>query len=306
MVATRDHYIDHLEPVWTELRRRGAAGTAYLTADTVGRLPGAVVQGVAVPVNPTLVASFRDIGRCGKAPIIRMQHGSGQMYEGIPIPEGIDLWLTNGSEDTDGLVHRGIPGRRIIPVGSPYLDRWTGYRRTLGEVPNVVFACHWDQNGVPEQRGAFLHYIDAIADLKATSLHPIGHAHPRFMEVARVRYEDAGIPILETFDDVMHYGDVLVADNTSALYLFAATDRPVVVLDAPWYRRGASHGLRVWSCSDVGIRVTEKHLVREAIWRALQDPEEVARKRRAIIDRVYTNLGTATAAAADAITSRYA
>jgi hypothetical protein len=62
---------------------------------------------------------------------------------------------------------------------------------------------------------------------------------------------------------------VLVFDNTSVGYEFAATGRPVVVLDPPWYRPSVAHGLRFWDAANVGIRVADPAALPEAVERAL-------------------------------------
>ena len=49
-------------------------------------------------------------------------------------------------------------------------------------------------------------------------------------------YEAHGIEYVPDFDDVLRRADVYACDNSSTLYEFASTGRPVVVLNAPWYR----------------------------------------------------------------------
>ena len=60
---------------------------------------------------------------------------------------------------------------------------------------------------------------------------------------------------MRDFDEVMERSTLYICDNSSTLYEFASTGRPVVVLNAPWFRRDIEHGLRFWEHADVGVSV---------------------------------------------------
>jgi CDP-glycerol glycerophosphotransferase (TagB/SpsB family) len=78
-----------------------------------------------------------------------------------------------------------------------------------------------------------------------------------------------GIEVVQEFDEVCRRADLLVADNTSVIYEFAATGRPVVLLDPPWYDRNVGHGLRFWTASHVGLHVTDPRTLTDMVTEAL-------------------------------------
>jgi glycosyltransferase involved in cell wall biosynthesis len=112
-------------------------------------------------------------------------------------------------------------------------------------------------------------------------------------------YARAGIPVVEEFPDVMRQADVYACDNSSTLYEFASTGRPVVVLNAPWYRRTVEHGLRFWSAANVGVQCDDPADLSSAILRALMDdqPHQVARE--AALDVAYAYRSGAAQRAAE-------
>ena len=136
-------------------------------------------------------------------------------------------------------------------------------------VPEAQSAWPWFQ---PEARRV------AIA-LRRRGMLPVAHAHPRIAKMVRWHLERAGFEWWD-YDDVLTKGACLVADNTSALYEFAHVDRPIVVLNAPWYRKHVHHGLRFWECIP-GLEVDELDDLVPAIFDALgdDDPGQVQRQR---------------------------
>ena len=65
---------------------------------------------------------------------------------------------------------------------------------------------------------------------------------------------------------------MFVADNTSCLFEFASTGRPVVVLNSPLYRRDQEVGLRFWAASGIGRNVDEPGELVEAVSCSLTEP----------------------------------
>jgi len=112
-----------------------------------------------------------------------------------------------------------------------------------------------------------------------------------------------GIEVVESFAEVCRRADVFIADNTSALYEFAAIGRPVVVLNAPFYRRNVHHGLRFWEAADVGIQVDRADALLPAVAHALGDPPERRAAREAALAIVYGYRSGAAQRAAQAISA---
>lgn len=287
-LATQPHYEDHIRPVW----------------DALGPQQGTFRTGLpALGTNPLLVAGFADVKRAGRRPVILMEHGVGQTYgrnhpsyAGGSQRDRVTLFL-NPSERVAELNRSRYPGTAQAVIGVPLLDRWVGYRPANPE-PVVALAWHWDGVSVaPEARSAFRHYKAA---LPALPFRLLGHGHPRAMRWLKPFYQEQGIECTESFDEVLERADVLVFDNTSAGFLFAALDRPVVVLDAPWYRR--AWGGRFWEWADIGVRIAGPAALAHAIEQALTDSPERAARRAEIVAQILPPVdGRATARAVEAI-----
>lgn len=312
--AREDHFVDHLAPVWDALRL-AERGRFFVTKDSQRRAGSLGVPGsLQEPTRgdtPVVVASWGDLRRCRAVgrPVILMEHGAGQSYVGA---EHLGSYV--GSHDRDGVVAVLVPNQRAadvhdaahptIPcfiVGCPKLDRLLKIPRP--SEPAYAVAHHWDAKlpNTPEGRSAFRHYFRTYHDLASSGPRMIGHAHPRMWPNVKRHYRGAGMDLAQTFDEVVERATVLAVDNSSVLFEFAALDRPVVVLNAPWYRRDVEHGARFWEWADVGIQVNRPEDLRAAYKLAASDPPEIAERRREIVTEVYANLGTAAPAAAGAL-----
>jgi hypothetical protein len=286
-LATRPHYADHVRPVFEALPDPG-----------VFHRSGPLGSGV-----PTIVASFLDSQLARQRPVIYMEHGAGQTYRagqpsyaGGPGKNHVALFLSP-SEAVATHNRRAYPAAEHAVVGCPMIDPWIGHRPSNRE-PVVALAWHWEGLGVaPEARSAFRHYAEAIPRLPFRLL---GHGHPRAMRRLRPFYDEHGIEIADTFEEVLERADVLVFDNTSAGFMFAATGRPVVVLDAPWYVK--TWGGRFWDWADVGVRISEPRDLERAITMALRDQSTLRYNRQRITREIFGELdGRATERAVDAI-----
>jgi hypothetical protein len=283
--ATYPHYGDHLAPV-----------AALLPPD----------------LDVALVAGFNDVvaaKRAGHKRIVLMQHGAGQSYGGDKrakvhpnypggrLNDAVGLFLTPNEHSADRW-RQAYPLTPAVAVGCPKLDTLPT-RSPKRPYPVVALSFHFDLYLYPETRSALDWYRSALPALARTYT-VIGTGHPRRNDLASV-YAKAGIEYVPDFAEVCRRADVLAFDNTSAGYEFAATGRPVVVMDAPWYRSDARHGLRFWDAANVGVRASVPDDLAPAIERALQNkPTDVADREDAL-ETVYSYRYDAAQRAADAI-----
>lgn len=306
VLARESHHADHLYPTWLALPDR-LRGTFFVHPRMLEVACAAGVEAVSVEEasNPgplTLVASYRDLkwARGLGRRVIYSEHGAGQSYvkpDGQPVGSGSYI----GALDRAGVVATLVPGRLAaarhaavhpaIPaysVGCPKLDRWHGGKPAKRERPVVAISFHWACKICPETKGAFNHYRQALPKL-AKRFDMIGHAHPRALSAQmRRQYERAGIELVESFDEVIERANVYCIDNSSTMYEWAALDRRCVVLNAPWFRKKVEHGLRFWSHADVGPMASGPRDIAEAIERSIEDPPQVAERRREIVRDVYS------------------
>lgn len=300
-LASAAHYVDHTAAVLDALPPSSRG-------DLLTR-PG------GDPSRPVLVASFGDLlaaRSSGRDRIALMEHGAGQSYGGRNVRHGAyaggenrdaaSLFLHPG-EHPAARDRRRYPGARVEVVGSPHLDTLPR-KATKGRV--VAFTFHFNGAVCAETKTAYPHFYPAIAAL-ADRYELLGHGHPRLWTAGRKgnqladRYRRAGIEPVQSFAEVCRRADLLIADNTSAMFAFAATGRPVVVLNPPWYDRRVNHGLRFWEASRVGVNCDDPASLAECVEQALADPPSQRAEREAALDLVYAYRSGAAGRAASAL-----
>ena len=179
--------------------------------------------------------------------------------------------------------HPAIP---VYPIGCPKMDeRWKD-PKPAEEKRTIAFSAHWDCKVAPETRSSFREFKRALPDLKK-NFSVIGHAHPRAASHMEKIYAKYGIEFVQDFDEVMDRAGLYITDGSSTLYEFASLDRPVVVLNASFYRRDVEHGLRFWEFADVGLQCDHPIRLVETVQKAFRDLPEVQERRREIIQALY-------------------
>lgn len=231
LFARKPHYRAHLTPIWEKLPAE------Y-------KLEGPFQQ-----FDRLLIAGGPDI-RHGH-PYIYVEHGAGQSYTGVSVPgyaggsghDACELFIC----PNEGVAARWLARYPDIPVavvGCPRLDAYHGH---VPPPNTVAITFHFDLHLVPETRTAFQHYAASLGQVvneyRSQGWHVLGHAHPRFTKRLKPYWQRLGV---DWTDDPLWDASVLIADNTSLLAEFLALGRPVVALNAPWYRRNVHHGGRFW------------------------------------------------------------
>jgi hypothetical protein len=290
VIASAPHYRAHLAPI----------------VDALAWVDG-FLDGV------TLVASHRDLETArkrGAQRIVLAQHGAGQSYGGDPrsarnpsYPGGDDnddvgLFLVPNQHAAQRWIER-YPRACVRVVGSPRLDTIPPRQLDpLDDHPVIGVSFHWEAANVsPEARSAFGWYRSFVVEL-AARYKVLGHGHPKALELPRF-YSKNQIEHVPDFDEVSRRADVYVCDNSSTLFEFAATGRPVVVLNAPWYRKDVDHGLRFWEGAHLGVNVERPGDLVDGVTEALRDSWGPARE--AVVNHVYAYRHGAAERAARAI-----
>lgn len=311
-IALESQFLDHVSPVWLALpeavRGRFLVHPQLMDRarregiDAVAQDPPAYVPAYPNPRfdgPPCLVASYGDIKqarRLGYGPFVFMEHGAGQSYgEGMngsgsyaggPDRADNELILVP-SETCAEIWRKAYPAAQVTVVGCPKLD--TLPAREPGPL-TICTSFHWPAPlSVSGYAGTALgDYLPVLPEL-AKRFTVIGHCHPKGdwpQRMAR-QYSRAGIPFVAEFEDVCRQADVYVADNTSTIWEFASTGRPVVLLNArQWHRKG-SIGLRFWDAAHVGVNVFRPEDLIPAIEEAVADSPERQAAREDALGLVY-------------------
>ena len=166
----------------------------------------------------------------------------------------------------------------------------------------VGISFHWECVLGPEMRSARGHYWHAMPEIlrsiRDQGFEPLGHAHPRDV-AAQQRWADLGVPFTKSADDVFALASMLIMDNSSLMYEFASLRRPVIALNAPWYRRNVEHGLRFWShVPGIQVDSPEELLKLDLLSHLTKDPARALRNAAVAEAYAFTDGGAAPRAAA--------
>lgn len=321
-IAGEPHFLDHLAPVWHALPAEHR-GTFWVMPELIERADGHGIT--ARPLGPsgkaplhvgrvTVVASIGDYVRAPGRRRALAQHGAGQSYSsrhpsyagGVGAGDA-HLFLVPNRHAARRYAQR-YPKIPVDVVGCPKLDRPPA-RAPRGPRPVVAVSFHWHAprlpcpevgSAWPELGPAIL--AELVAAQAAGRIDVIGHGHPKAWPELEPAYVAAGIEPVADFDEVLARADVYAVDNSSTLYEFAALVGPVVVINAPAYRRTVRHGLRFWDAADVGPQVDHPAELLDAITEALEDSPERQRLRARALAAAYAHLdGTASRRAAMAL-----
>ncbi len=302
VVASHPWYVDHIKPVWLALpaKRRGSFYTDP--------------KKVPASKTPTLVAASGDMfaaRRLGR-PVAIMEHGAGQSYGGDRRSRSHSSYAGGDGRGAELFLHPGphpaardtarYPKARVEVVGCPKLATLPERDHSLDtdSRPVVAVSFHWDCQVAPETRSGFIYFRSGIRPSRQYRL--IGHGHPRMFDRLAPWYKRMGIEAVSSFADILRMADLYACDNSSSLFEFAATGRPVVVMNPPFYRRGTNHGLRFWEAADVGLGIAQPSDFDKTVLRALKDPTQARVNREAALDLVYSYRdGSSAERAAEAI-----
>lgn len=312
-VCTQSHFAEHMRPVYEALPKecRGK----FITRRPAGKIDleeFAVVASISDlyrvhKKHRAIYATGTELVSVGKAKVALFEHGAGYTFIGstrsssyaggqgrsnVSILPAVNRWV----QAANAKYYPRIPGPI---VGSPKMDKVGKIRRRRKEKPVVCVSFHWDCKIANETRWALPHFLKALPDLgKTEEFEVIGHGHPRHWRSFERIFSRAGIEPVSSFEQVCKRADLYVNDSSSTIFEFAATGRPVVVLNAPWYRRQVSHGLRFWDYADVGVNVDGPGDLLPGIVRALEDSEEQQARRREAVAEVYPHRGRSAERAA--------
>lgn len=325
VLASERHFLDHLLPIWKALpeQARGLVVVPHGLAHYAGKqgIPaqalkiGEAVQFLSKRTGLLLVCSSRDgvVGKNIGRTLVFCEHGAGQAYSNRHTSyagghgggrEAAALFLVP-NDYAAALYRRAYPSVPVKVIGCPKLDAWTDIESVRHPQPVVCISWHWDCKVCPETQSAWPYFYRAlpllVARAKQEGWKLIGHAHPRIFGKIVASYREHGIEAVDNFDEVLERADLYCVDNSSTLFEFAATGRPVVVMNPPCYRPKVKHGLRFWDCAGVGLNVNTYDKIPDVIAEALRDPEPVQRQRERIIQFVYPVRGNAAQVAAAAI-----
>lgn len=288
--SSQPHYGAHMWPVYAALpeEQRGAFG---------------VTRGT----GPVVVASYGDYKRAkavGYTRFALMQHGAGQSYgdsthSSYPGGGGqgdVSLFLCP-NEYSAAKWRQKYPNSSVVVAGSPATE-CLPVRESSSTERVVAVSFHWRCSLWPETMPAFGDFRLAVAALPYSV---IGHGHPRAMRWLRPYYAKAGIPVVEDWAEVCKQADVYVCDNSSTIFEFAATGRPVVLMNSRHYRKRVNHGGRFWEWATVGLQVDHPDDLADTVKLALLDPRGIRQERRRIVQQVYAQVQGSTQATVNAL-----
>lgn len=249
--ATETQYLAHMLPIWAALP--GELRGEVHPLGTVGHPPRPRKGRVA------LVAGWQDVHPLrGLCDMIYVEHGAGQTYSDNPNQPS---YSGSGGQRHQGVIGYISPNSTVAArwkkpaaaVGCPKMDHWR--IPPTPPKPAVCFAWHWMCTVAPETKSAWPHYSSRMGEVieryRDQGFEVLIHEHPRWRgKLVHEWSERFDVEVLRSDVEVFERASILMVDNSSLGMEFMLLDRPVVWLNAPWYRRDVHHGGRFWEWTD--------------------------------------------------------
>lgn len=282
---------------------------------------GAVVPIASLPgaeYDVLFSANTRRIepGRVGTR--IQIFHGMSFRNRAIrPETRGADFYFLLGPYmkrrfESVGLLCPGDP--RALEIGFPKTDRLLdgsldraellAHHGVRGDRPVVLYAPTGEHHNSLETLGEEL--IAKLAAVDRYDLLVKLHDHPHadidwWTRLAPLESEHVRVVREPDVIRTLAITDLLLTDASSVANEFALLDRPIVFIDVPelfelTLRKGALLDLETWGRKG-GEVVTDVPTAIEAVEAGLSSPAERSEVRRALVDDLFFNPGTATGAA---------
>jgi hypothetical protein len=232
--------------------------------------------------------------------IILIEHGIGLTFGKAAYADGVgqrnlfDLLPVPNQHTSDKVSPEMLKPHPVI--GMPKMDKYFGQNYILNtETPTIGIAFHHgDQNSVPPEVGSAWEYWLPLLPALAKKYNILGHYHPLSNPALLDEYKKLGIRTTSNFNDIMEQADIYLNDCSSTMYEFLVTGKPVVILNAPWFRKHVNYGIRFWEYTDIGPMVdSERHLER-GIESLLIDPALYSKQRTKAVADLFPYLGNST------------
>ena len=288
--ASEVHYFDHIIPIWNMLDDK-YKGVFNVSLDVFEKrkLKHSEFKLDKPTDNITLVASYKDYCET-KGKVILIEHGIGHnygnqhsSYVGGRHKERVVLFLNQHalSQNTNLLAYPYVANEII---GTPKTDTiHTVDFNYFADKPIVCISFHWDCFVCNNTRSAYYYYKDILSELsQSKEFTLIAHGHPR---QNWTELELLGIKFYSDLNDILPIADVYVNDNSSSMYEFALTGKPVIVLNCPLYDRNRDTGIRFWRYI-IGKQVDSPNELKATILSVLKHDNWIA-KRKEILSTLY-------------------
>lgn len=273
--AREKHHIEHAQAIYNKLPEE-IKGDFLTDAKDLDKTENEVVACFCY-------GDLKKADEAGKK-IIYSEHGIGMYYN------------TEHPSYAGSLTHRKNVILRLVPnqlaydkekeslecpieiIGVPKMDKYFHLRSKplrIKRTPTIAISFHWDCLVCPETRSSFRYYLKSFPFL-SSEFNVIGHGHPRIFGQLYDLYRHNGIRPVEDFDTVIREADIYICDNSSTIFEFAYTKKPVILLNNPSYRRDIEHkgNPRFWKNADIGLQVDDAVSLVSAIHTALTEYEE--------------------------------
>lgn len=193
---------------------------------------------------------------------------------------------------------------RSVVTGVYETDWIKDWKFNRNKVPIVCLSSHWNQRGNVYTSSYFDHYFNKIrtAVCKRLGWELVLHGHPRNSGKLKYRAYSENLRWIKDFKEVVETCDIYICDNSSSIFSFASSHKPVILLNPPNVTMDTtpSFNFRFWEHADIGIHINFNDPI-DIIEDKLYNIEDRGNQVNRMIDNVLANFGRSCEVASEAI-----